>query len=384
MNTVTVTTNCLITFNNEFDKFVKKANKLGFPVPVIVESVESEQNTGETTPFGTPVKEKIWDITVNYEIPIIDGWKVVGNRELVNDIVVLNTIDTESDLSSYNKSNKIYCEHCGTNHKRKKSILIKNVNTGTIIEVGTACLKDFIPVPLKSILYFSDLELLDNEDNKFWSNDRVYSYNTKDILTVTSALIRKYGYTSNQKAYEYDTVSTSDCVKIYFNDKERIKIEITDTDKETADTVIEYFKGLDINEYLNNNYMSNLIKLLSSDYVDFKHFGYVCSAIPSYERIIEKEKKKTDNKKSEFVGNVKDKLQNIEVELTGRKLIDGYYGVAQMLTFKDNDGNIYVSFYTGKNDYEDYVNEKVSLSGTIKKHNDFNGIKQTILNRISI
>lgn len=384
MNTVTVTTNHMTAFTNQFDKMVKKAKKLGFPVPVVVDTIEGERNTGETTPFGTPVMEKVWDIVVNYEIPIINGWMVVGNRELVNDVVILNTIDSESDLSSFNKSNKIYCEHCGTNHKRKKSILIKNVDTGTVIEVGTACLKDFVPVTLKSILYFSELESLDDEENKFWSDERVYAFDIKNILTVASALIRQDGYVSKKNAFEANMLSTADCVFMYLDKRGEFSINIDEKDVETATKVIEYFRELDINEYLNNNYMSNIIKLLSSDYVDVKHFGYVCSTIATYHKLMSQDADKKVLKKSEYVGTEGERIKEIEGVLKARTLIQGTYGTTQVLTFKDNDDNIYVSFYSGKNDYEDYVNKNVILSGTVKKHNEYKGIKQTILNRVNI
>jgi hypothetical protein len=72
------------------------------------------------------------------------------------------------------------------------------------------------------------------------------------------------------------------------------------------------------------------------------------------------------------------------VVLVSRKMINTNYGGSQVLTFKDNNDNIYVSFYSGKDDYEDSVNEKFILTGTVKDHKEFNGIKQTILNRIIV
>jgi hypothetical protein len=130
--------------------------------------------------------------------------------------------------------------------------------------------------------------------------------------------------------------------------------------------------------------MSNIIKLFSSDYVDVKHFGYVCSTIATYHKLMSQDADKKVLKKSEYVGTEGERIKEIEVVLFARTITQGFYGASQMLSFRDNDDNIYVSFYSGKNDYEDYVNKSVILSGTIKKHNEFKGIKQTILNRINI
>ena len=372
MEKTTITTNSMAVFNSTLNKVAKKAEKLGFPAPVVVSVTEKARKVD----FGDTM-EKYWEVEVNYEIPVVNGWMVIGNRENVNGLVILNTMDSTTDLSSYNKSNTMACEHCGTNHNRKKTVLIKNVGTGNVIEVGIACLKDFVPVSLKNLWYYN--ELIEDSEEKFWTTETLHCIDTVSVMTVTAAVVRNYGFTSKSKAEELMTWSTSMIVADYFFGKKEVSFEITEDDKKMAETVIAYFNGLNINDHSSNSYMVNLIKLFNSTYIDKKHFGYACSAIAAFNKATEKKIESNSN----HVGNVGDKIKNVTVKMVSRKITEGYYGTVKVLTLMDESGNVYVAFYSGKEGYE-YEGKTVKMAGTIDKHTEFNKTKQTVIKRISL
>ena len=112
-------------------------------------------------------------------------------------------------------------------------------------------------------------------------------------------------------------------------------------------------------------------------------FDEVC-AIQEY--IKEQKQVAQANHKSEFQGNIGEK---IEKELTLVKSVSfethfTYYGETQYIhKFEDEDGNIYI-WKTSNALVEDKPIQKCILKGTIKEHSEYNTEKQTVLTRCKV
>lgn len=89
--------------------------------------------------------------------------------------------------------------------------------------------------------------------------------------------------------------------------------------------------------------------------------------------------------KSEWVGEIKERMRDLEVVLTGRRAVNSMYGSSIMFTF-DYNGNELVWFTSCPPDVvEDMVvGDEYLLTGTVKKHDTYRGVKQTYLNRCII
>lgn len=85
------------------------------------------------------------------------------------------------------------------------------------------------------------------------------------------------------------------------------------------------------------------------------------------------------NALSNFVGVVGDKS---EFSVAVEKIIklDTRFGITRLLIMRDNNSNVFTSFYTGSQDYE--AGKTYVIKGTIKEHKDYEGTKQTVLTRI--
>lgn len=84
--------------------------------------------------------------------------------------------------------------------------------------------------------------------------------------------------------------------------------------------------------------------------------------------------------KSEWVGEVKERLRSLNVVLTGARECSTYYGDSTLYTF-DYDGNEMTWFTSSCPKVEMVVGHSYLLTGTVKKFNEYNGVKQTQLNR---
>lgn len=82
--------------------------------------------------------------------------------------------------------------------------------------------------------------------------------------------------------------------------------------------------------------------------------------------------------RSEYVGEVGGRFDNTLRVIKAIQL-EGYYGKSTLHTMEDSDGNIYTWITTARTLEE---GSSYHLRGSIKDHNEYQGIKQTILTRL--
>ena len=84
---------------------------------------------------------------------------------------------------------------------------------------------------------------------------------------------------------------------------------------------------------------------------------------------------------SEYIGEEKERLRNLHVVLKGSRLVESYYGTSILYTFNMGE-NVITWFCSGAGLDDDIeIGDTLLLTGTVKKHQVYNGVKQTVLNR---
>lgn len=81
---------------------------------------------------------------------------------------------------------------------------------------------------------------------------------------------------------------------------------------------------------------------------------------------------------SAHVGEIKERIE-FEASVEFTKEIDGFYGITTIIKLRDLDGNVFTWFASGWHDVK--RGDRVSIKGTVKKHDEYQGVKQTILTR---
>lgn len=124
--------------------------------------------------------------------------------------------------------------------------------------------------------------------------------------------------------------------------------------------------------------------------------GYVVSMIPTYRFIVEKNKRDEDYRKeldkeknSKYIGEVHN---SVEVKFVGCKMISSwdnmYGGTTRRYKFVTEEGNV-IMWDTSK--YIDLEERRIhdktfngTVVGTVKKLEEYNGVKQTWLTRCKV
>jgi len=131
-----------------------------------------------------------------------------------------------------------------------------------------------------------------------------------------------------------------------------------------------------------NDYESNLTLIAQQPTVKPAHAGILASAVAAHGRILEREIEtrrhvKTGGRSSQHVGKVGQRLDlELEVQRVNSRPTD--YGMLHYISMRDQDNNLFL-WKTGSTPAT--PGDRLSVRGTIQKHDEFRGEQQTVLSR---
>lgn len=85
---------------------------------------------------------------------------------------------------------------------------------------------------------------------------------------------------------------------------------------------------------------------------------------------------------SEWIGEVKERLRDMEVTFTGARQFEGAYGTTFIYSFLLNEKDVFTWFTSSCKDL--VKGNSYLLTGTVKKFDEYNGVKSTVLSRCII
>lgn len=375
-------------------KLNKRAVKLGCkPVELVVVGTEKKEKKHPVTREVIGYVEYL-DIELRGEIPKLAGWEFIGTLDLVTlpGKVIVKAVPGHEVPTKYRDTDG-YCDHCKTRRYRLETFVVRNED-GEYKAVGRNCLRDFLGHnPAAVIAFLHEFDCWGEEWGGWKLPDPLFD--KVKVLEVTGAVINLYGWVPKSKAdYETGLWATAGRVFDYFHPPKRkykeeykawvkffdeVNGKLDDRCKRDAENTFDWIK--DRAEKNNSDYIHNLVTIADADGVPARLFGYWCSAIASYLRDKARIEEETVKVCNEYVGEIKKRLE-FRVKVTGIKWIETFYGGSCIHNFIDEDGHKLTWFATNGSDMETGL--KYTIKGTVKKHEEYNGIKTTYLNRVAV
>jgi len=320
------------------------------------------------------IKAEFTNIEVIGEVPQIEGWEFVGAIDHEEGVNVVRSAPGQEIPPVY-RERKPFCDHCNTARLKRYSFVIKNPEDGKVMQVGKSCLKDFFDKSITSyVSYFEAFtaffDELGNEDSEYYGSSGPEMIDVEHVFALSVAAIKESGFV---KANAYEGLPTKDYLyEMYFNDK----VKMLEPDFEGAKKVMEWVEA----DTSDSEFMYNLKAFIKIGAVSFKRFGYIAGGVASYNRDVEYKAKQGVVYADEYANDVKVRT-SYKVVVVTKRTVDGYYGPSQMLTFVDDSNHYLVWFNSGEfKDVE--VGDELTITGTVKKHDEFRGVKQTSLSRV--
>lgn len=218
-----------------------------------------------------------------------------------------------------------------------------------------------------------------------------------DVLSVGVAVIGKFGYvskTKSERAYAEGRCLTTTHNRVWaqFNDrkiKDEDRATVTQEDADLAAAIIAWVATLEGT----SDYEHNLKVIFAQERFQDRQLGFAVSAIGSYKRHIAwtTEKEIRDREwaiqhadkiaHSAYVGEIK-KRELFTLTLLSEKEIGGEWGLSTPYKFATPEGQEVVWFSSGSHNLK--VGETYKVKATVKRHDEFKGIKQTLITRAAV
>lgn len=371
-------------------KLKKKAERNGYPdISWVFSNPRNEVREIYSRRVTRKIGVQLIDLTIiGFETaPVIQDHKFLARVEFTDAGNIIDRIPDAVIPQKY-RDTTCFCEHCKIS-RRRKSVYILETPKGETIQVGKSCLKEYLGKETpESILYkfnmIRQFKELSDTYGKFFMD-----YSTAEMIAVTAAVIRLYGWVSMVQSMNSsgDITATANIMRVWYDtssnehvrkEQEKINAELKEEDWDLLGKIREWLTTKEQTDYI-----YNLGVILSGDTVDPKRISYAVSSVAAYLKdmaILETKKKEQDVvSTSAFVGVVGDKITT-KVVLSNAKTIEGRFGNTILFTFEDNQGNIYKWFSTNCPKLQ--IGSNLSITGTVKEHSTFRDVKQTMLTRV--
>ena len=348
--------------------------------------------------LGVPTTVPMITFVVLGTAPVFSGWTFVATLTWDEEAGCITRVvpgSPDIDLSAHRAAPK-HCDHCGLNRDRIDTLVLVN-EEGVQKQVGRSCVRDFIGLDPSTALWLLKIEKSfregDDEGGMFSFTDQSPRRPVVDVLGVASAVIALHGWAPRSSGFG----NTADRVERFFfppimgEQVESAKAANAEISAHLAGDNQAAARAVATREWVAastepGEFMTNLRAVCGAETVDMvRNLGLAVSAVSAWGRAVDREVEQaaraTQTSSSVHVGAVKERLHNLELTVhQSPRFFESDWGTSTLLTFVDAAGNVLKWFASGTRDTL-AVGDTVTLTGTVKSHEEWQGVAQTMLTR---
>lgn len=357
-------------FRSNLDKFNAQISKLGVETKANIVSTSTLYEISECGRNGTPQKHIAVEVTYTFPILELDEWIFIAKKELVDGQYIINSA-IEGEIPSEYVNNSSFCDHCNSNRSRNLLFVIKNSLTGKYKQVGSSCLKEFMPNYKVAVPFFKGASLFDSYDYAFLGGEKDTALDANLIVRLAVSEIQKNGYTKVSEEYTYGGVySTATKVKALYVDDKNAEVEVNDE-------LLELVKAHMAESHVNAKSIFSLGYLLDNRSVYNTFIGAIYFSLVCVMRDLEKKA----NAKKGFFSEAGNK-ETVCAEYMGATGYKGNYGWVSIYKFVTECGKLLVWKTTSGDNYE--IGKKYTIICKVKAHTTYMENDQTIIERCKV
>ena len=342
---------------------------------------------------------------------VINGWEWLASVERTEKG---NLIHSAKDVTVPKKyyTSDCYCEHCKKNVWRKYVYLVKNTKTGAIKQVGTNCLQEYTHgFSAEAVAAYNSL-FNGLEEEEAWEPSggcgffgKTEYYDVEEITRYMSETIRHFGFVPKDDEYKQPTAYRAEdffnCAnnrRSYFTglhgfDQKRFdevkqsmeKVGFNANSPEAVKEAHDALEWIKAQDDTNSAYIHNLKLVCDMGEIRTYHYGILASLIPTWNKSIvreaERKARAAAEQNSRYVGAEGDR---ITFDVSSTRIVTSWetdYGMMWLVKFVSVDGNVFMWKASSISGLPDDFGLIQSVTGTVKGHDEFRGIKQTFINR---
>lgn len=381
------------------DKANKRAERAGVPdrIGYSIERFEIEQpyrHPDGTVDLGAP-KVKVERARLTLDRPEVkhDGWRFVATLDWDPEAGLITRVISGHELTARPEAK--HCDVCNSKRDRKDTYIVQRVDDPSVQQqVGKNCLVQFLGIQPKGLwmLDWDGLAEFEKSTDDYEGDGGVGGRGeqrppTDEVLRYTIAIARANGFVSRAAADERRMATVDLVEEAMFGRprtreaeqwQEQMRAEAAGVDQEDITALRDFARTIDGD----GEYPTNLRAVSTADSVSTRNMGLLVSAFGAKQRADGVRAEREARKASQHIGMVGDKIKDQPARVTSVRYIDGTYGTTTLITMVTPEGNVLKWFASGSHDWN--TDDEILVSGTIKKHDQYNDVPETVLTRSKI
>lgn len=372
----------------------------------------SFRRTGKFSDIPHATKEgvlvRLIEVEVATETPAYNGWQFLATICRTEEGNIVRAVPGYEVPTDYRDGDH-RCDHCNTVRQRRDTYIVRHTD-GRTLRVGSSCVQDFLQhtrpnqMTQAARLCFEAFEMATAARYPGWlGGGMAETYRTdletylnhvaQEVLTSGRFITSKLAHerqceATSRTAYHgmmaaHAPVITPEAQELASKAREwvlAVYAPTMDTDSEDFDVrdIVDAITDTTVRKDV-NDFEHNLLTVARSEAIEPRLMGIAAYIVEAYRRSLPRPEEKI----SAYVGTVGQRMRNVEVTFTKvvAREADGC-SVFYDKTFcimQDASGNVFVWSASGLHDFE--LNTPYVLTGTVKRHTEFKGRKQTELSR---
>jgi hypothetical protein len=349
-----------------------------------IDLVAAPATCTQPVPGGFPVTVHGFDVTISGEAPRYAGWRFVASVDAVDGGTILRYPPGREAAVRNADVVAGQCDHCHTRRARRRTMLIAHDDTGQLLQVGTSCLKDFLGHHINPVFLTADDVRAELGRNL---SGTPTAWDLASVLTCAWAAVHALGWTP--ASAEPGRTPTRDVVRQVLTQQraaDRLLAVLAPHLAEGRRLAPRIIHTLLTGLSGESGYEANLAAVLRGQVVDARHLGLAVSAIPAHQRLLDERLANTAHADAvaavDHVGVVGDKITLAGTVRTTIR-VDGYtYHSPDSILLILDCGTAIAKMTTAASwAYRVKVGDLLTVTGTVKAHTVWNGVKQTVLTR---
>lgn len=355
------------------------------------------------------LEHRVYEVLFTAEAPKLAGWTFVARIDHANETgnIIRHLPNSPGELPAIYRTARPHCDHCGLTRRRRDTFVLRCDRDATYKQVGSSCLQDFFghdPVQLARLAELlgyayeaaqgaEEFNAANSLRDPRWIDVTLY-------CQLAAAAIRQFGWVSGQAAYaDRAKIATRSRATGWYHDfvwrgrrSAGIAAVLTEADRTIAAEALDWATGLRDQPTL-SEYENNILVVAEAAMMEPRSAGLAASIVGVYllqrDRIAERAAQAAFRKRqatiadSVYMGKIREKLIDLPVTLIGQFTKPGSYGLVYMYRMLSDDGNV-LTWFAAQSAGSLPDGSRLRLSGTIKAHEIFKDVKQTIVTRCKL
>lgn len=331
-----------------------------------------------------------------------EGWTFVAALEHLDGENIVRALPGKTLPPEY-RTRGPQCDHCKLARRRADTYVVRHED-GRLVQVGSTCIADFLgssdatKIAAYATMLASARGLAEGGESEGFGGGGSGDVALSQYLPIVAWCVRVQGWTSRTVARERGSSATADIALHFMSCREKSTCKIcreanckpTDVDialAEASEVWAESLSDGEVNAQAGSDYLHNLRAVARTGVVGFRSAGIAASMVTAYERaqgVARKRAERAARPASVHVGTVgkRETFSNLALDfVTG---YDTQYGYTTVLKFITDAGAVLTWKASNTDIVRGDVGKRYDVKGTVKKHDEYKGQKQTLLSRCTV